>query len=389
MKNKIKIAVFSTTRSDFGLLSSFLHALKASQVLHPLLFVGGTHLSKNHGQTISEVEEFGFEIAGKFDYLHDGDDRDCLSLGFADAISCIAGIFKDHQFDYACVLGDRYEILSIVINAILYNKPIIHINGGEVTEGAIDEVVRSMTTKAAHLHFVSCENYADNIKRMGEEEWRIHNTGTLSADSMRLAPRTAKGDLFRDIGLDIEKKTILMTYHPVTQETTISHEEQISNLFRAINNYDFQTVITSPNADHQRDIIQSAINRETSANRNMVLVQSLGVKRYYDLIPHCEFVIGNSSSGIVEVPFFSVPTINIGNRQRGRLRHPSVIDVDYSASSIDIGIQKALSKDFSESLKNMEYKFGDGRSAERMVKIIEETKLDQKLMLKQGAVSIS
>jgi GDP/UDP-N,N'-diacetylbacillosamine 2-epimerase (hydrolysing) len=387
--NKKIIAIFSTSRSDFGLLSSFLRALQASQLLHPLLFVGGTHLSKNHGQTISEIEEFGFEIAGKFDYLRDGDDRDCLSHGFADAVHCVADIFKGHQFDYACVLGDRYEILSIVINAILYTKPIIHLNGGEVTEGAIDEVVRSMTTKAAHLHFVACEKYADNVRRMGEEEWRIHNTGTLTVDGIRTIEKMEKVALFEKLNLDPAKETILMTYHPVTQEASISHEKQIKNLLKALKNYNFQLVITVSNTDYGWSEIQNVFDDEISSNKNITMVKSLGIKRYYNLVPYCKFVIGNSSSGIIGVPFFSIPTINIGSRQKGRLRHPSIIDVDYSTSSINIGIQKALSKNFRENLKNMEYKFGDGHSAERMVKIIEETRIDQKLMLKQGAFFIS
>ena len=149
MKKKMKIAIFSTARSDFGLLTPLLRAIKSSQELHPLLFVGGTHLSKHHGQTISEIREFGFKIDGEFDYLIGNDDRYSLSQGFSNAVRYIADIFEDHQFDYVCILGDRYEVLSIVINAVLYNKPIIHINGWEVTEGAI---IRLRHTFKTSLH---------------------------------------------------------------------------------------------------------------------------------------------------------------------------------------------------------------------------------------------
>jgi GDP/UDP-N,N'-diacetylbacillosamine 2-epimerase (hydrolysing) len=383
MEMNKRIAIFSTSRSDFGILAPFINAIQENPSLQPLLFVGGTHLSKQHGETISEVEEYGFEITGKFDYLTDSDERHSLSYGLGDAIKHVADIFESHEFEFVCILGDRYELLSIVVNAILFGKPIIHLNAGEVTEGAIDEVIRSMISKAAHLHFTACEKYVENVRRLGEEDWRIHNTGTLSADSMRLVPRIEKSDLFEDLGLDIEKKTVLMTYHPVTRETEISHEVQIKNLFKALNNYDFQIVITAPNADHQRSIIQSAIDEETSANRNMILVQSLGVKRFYNFIPHCEFVIGNSSSGIIAAPFFVVPTINIGNRQTGRLRHASVIDVDYSFEAINDAIRKAQSSEFRNSLKNMRYMFGDGYAAERMVTIIEKSKIDQRLIVKR------
>ena len=389
MKEKIKIAIFSTSRSDFGLLAPLLSAIGSSQKLHPLLFVGGTHLSKNHGQTISEIEGFDFEITGKFDYLINRDDRHSLSQGFASAVHYVSDIFNDHQFDYACVLGDRYEILSIIINAVLYNKPIIHINGGEVTEGAIDEVIRTMTTKAAHLHFVACEEYAENVRKIGEEEWRIHNTGTLTVDGIRAVGQIQKKTLFEELNLNPRKKTILMTYHPVTQGAPISNKDQIKNIFTALDDYSFQTLITAPNTDYRWSEIQKIIDEEISSRKNIAMVKSLGMKKYYNLVRYCEFVIGNSSSGIIGVPFFSIPTINIGSRQKGRSRHPSIIDVDYSPSSINTGIRKALSQDFCENLKNMRYKFGDGHAAERMVKIIEETKLDQRLMLKRGDSCIS
>ena len=240
-----------------------------------------------------------------------------------------------------------------------------------------------MISKAAHLHFAACEKYVQNVRSLGEENWRIHNTGTLSADSMRLAPRIERRKLFQEIGLDIEKKTILMTYHPVTQETEISHEMQIKNLFKALQSYDFQTLITAPNADYQRSIIQSVIDKETFNNDNMILVRSLGANRYYNLIPQCEFVIGNSSSGIIAAPYFKIPTINIGNRQSGRLRHSSIIDVDYSLEAISGGIRQALSSEFRSSLANMNYMFGDGHAAERMVTIIEKTKINQRLIAKR------
>jgi len=350
--------------------------------LEPLLFVGGAHLAAAFGSTINEITDQGFTIKDTFDYI--SKDDDCLSLSKSIGVACceLANIFHKYEFDFVCVLGDRFELLSIISNAIIFRKPIIHISGGEQTAGAIDDQIRHMISKAAHVHFVSCFEYAENLVRMGESEERIHNTGALNVDNMKRSDKISKLQLFKELNLDVEKETILLSYHPVTLEFCTSLDEQLGNLFDALEPFQFQIVITAPNAETERNKVISFLKTKAAENRSISYFQSLGIKRYHDLITYCEFVIGNSSSGISEVPFFKIPTINIGDRQKGRKRHESVIDVDYSKASIYSGIEMALSEEYKKSLHNMEYKFGDGRAAERMIRAIKNTELTKEFVQK-------
>ncbi len=378
-----KVALFTTTRAEFGILSPLISAMEESKELKPLLFVGGTHLSKEHGNTIKEIKDHGYKIAGDFDYLLDKYDSFSLSQGLSIAIKKLANIFRKHDFNFVCFVGDRYELLSIVSNAIIFKKPIIHIHGGEKSEGAIDEQIRHMITKAAHLHFVSCEEYGINIQKMGEPKWRIHNTGALGIDNIAKMEKMPKDDLFSELSLDTHRPTVMMTYHPVTLEYSISPSQQARNMFEAFEPFDLQIVITGPNIEVGRDQIVALIKEEINKNKSLHYFESLGVRLYSSLIPYCEFVIGNSSSGIIDVPYFKVPTVNIGDRQNGRIRHASVIDTDYSIESITQGIERALSKEFKAGLKNMKFKFGAGRAAERMINIIKDIKVDQNFMRKK------
>ncbi|MHC4173287.1 MAG: UDP-N-acetylglucosamine 2-epimerase [Planctomycetota bacterium] len=378
-----KVAVFTTTRAEFGILLPLIRAMKRSQGIIPLVFAGGTHLAPEHGQTIKEIEETGAKITDTFDYLLNQSDSFSLGKSVGIATYELSHVFRDHDFDLVCIAGDRFELLSIVSNSILFKKPIIHIHGGERTEGAIDESIRHMITKAAHLHFVSCQEHGENIRKMGEPGWRIHNVGALGIDSAIAATKKPKTQLFKKMGLNIGKAMVLMTYHPVSLEFTVSSEEQISNVINALKSYDLQVVITAPNIEVGRDKIISIIKDEVDKNPDMHFFDSLGTKNYLSLLSHCEFVIGNSSSGILETPSFRIPTVNIGDRQKGRVRHKSILDTDYSVESIKTGIERALTDEFRNSLKDMAFKFGDGNAAERIVKAIKETKIDQVLMRKK------
>ena len=377
-----KIGIFTTTRAEFGIFSALIRELECNSSIKYFLFVGGSHLVKEFGETINEIKN-KFNITKTFDFFLKEDSKYSLTKSLGIETVKLAKLFRNHDFEFCCVLGDRFELLPIVTTAIIYNKPIIHIHGGEESQGAIDEQIRHMITKAAHIHFVSCKEYAGNIRKMEEQEWRIFNEGALGIDNIVKNKKIPKSDLFKQLKLDKNKQTVLMTYHPVTLEYKISTLEQIKNVFNALSKFNFQIIVTGPNVDVDRDIIMSFINTQAKENKNIHYFDSLGVIRYHSLIPYCEFVIGNSSSGIVEVPFFRKLTINIGDRQKGRLRHPSIIDTEYNEESIISGINKALSKDFQESIKNMEYKFGDGHAAERIVKILKDIKIDEKLMRKK------
>lgn len=380
MKN---IAFFTTTRADFGIFIPLLREIEKDTALSYSLFVGGTHLAQEHGYTIHEIQENGFNISATFDYLLNEDSPFSLVHSAGIATTELAHIFKNHSFDFVCVLGDRYELLSVVTAAILFNKPIIHIHGGEQTQGVIDEQIRHMITRAAHIHFVSCEPYRQNILLLGETKERIFNTGALSVDNIRQTAPAQRETLFNELGLDYEKKTILLTYHPVTLEWEIPIQEQIKNIFTALAPFDFQLVITAPNAEINRQVITSTITQEIQHSQSYHYFDSLGAKLYHQLIPHCQFVIGNSSSGLIEVPYFKIPTINIGDRQKGRIRHDSVIDCHYSIQDITRAIETAINPSFLKKITNMNYYFGNGQAAQHMVKIIKSIKINRDLLRKQ------
>jgi UDP-hydrolysing UDP-N-acetyl-D-glucosamine 2-epimerase len=377
------IAIFTTTRAEFGILYSFMREIEKADDLQYLLFVGGAHLAVETGKTINEIKSFNCSITDTFDYQFNLSDNVTIAKSLGYCTIELANIFKNYNFDFVCVLGDRVELLSIVSNAIVFNKPIIHIHGGEKTEGAIDEQVRHMITKSAHIHFAICKEYADNIIKMGEALWRVHNVGALAVDNMINLPKISKTELFDKLKLDVNQPVVLMTYHPVTIEFELSPLDQIKNVFDALKYFDYQIVITAPNADKDRDIIFDFINQQILYNSKLRFVESLGVKLFLSLIPYCSFVIGNSSSFIIEVPFYKIPVINIGDRQKGRILHDNIISCDYSVKSINEGILKAISPEFKNQLKTMVYKFGEGNSSGQMVKIIHNTKIDENLLRKQ------
>ena len=229
-----KIAIFTTTRAEFGILKPLISELNNDELTKVLLFVGGTHLIKEHGNTINEIETNNFKISKTFDYLLNEDSPYSLVKSLGIETFELANIFNDFYFDAVCVLGDRYELLPIVQSAILFRKPIIHLHGGERTEGAIDEQIRHMITKAAHLHFAACDDYSQNIIKLGEESFRVHNTGALAVDNMSLQNRKTKKQLSSELKINTEKRTVLMTNHPVKLEIKISTKVQIENLFTAL-----------------------------------------------------------------------------------------------------------------------------------------------------------
>ena len=378
-----KIAIFTTTRAEFGIFKPLLKEIEYEEKIDYLLFVGGTHLAHEHGNTINEIYNSNFKISSTFDYLLNGDDAFSLAKSSAVETSELAHIFKNYKFDAVCLLGDRYELIPIVLNAILFRKPIIHIHGGEQTQGAIDEQIRHMITKAAHLHFVATEDYAQNIIKLGEEKHRVFNTGALAVDNMLNEIKISKKDLFEELGLNPQKSTILMTYHPVTLESNFSPEDQINNLFNALQQFDFQTIITSPNIDTERSKILNIINKEVKKNKNYHYFQSLGQMRFHNILRHIEFMIGNSSSGIIEMPFFRKPTINIGTRQAGRIMHKSIINTGYTTSEIVDAIGKALNPKFRKEISTMEYKFGNGNAATKMIEVIKNTNFDKSFLIKK------
>lgn len=376
------IGIFTTTRAEFGLFMPLLREIENSDELDYKLFVGGAHLAAEYGKTIHEIEKTSFQITKTFDYLLNQDGAKSLAESTALESSQLVEIFSKDEFDLTCLLGDRIELLPIVMNSIIFKKPIVHIHGGEKSEGASDEQIRHMVTKAAHLHFVSCEEYGENIRKMGEAARRIHNVGALAVDNILNAEKKPIEEIFTELNLDPSLPTALLTYHPVSLESRISVDKQIENIFGALENEKFQLVITEPGVESGRSAVMGIIKEEISKHKNYHLFTSLGMNKYLRLLPHCEFVIGNSSSGLIEVPYFRIPTINIGDRQKGRIRHQSVIDTDYSVDSIIAAVQTAQSEHFRNKLDSMQLYFGNGHAAEKIVEILSSLQINQEFLRK-------
>jgi len=378
----IKLAIFTTSRAEFGLLSNLVNAVIQAEDMDYLLFVGGSHHLESQGQSISEINEKGYTSI-TFDFLGEQDSEAALTRSMGSELTQLGELFEKFDFDFVVVLGDRIELLPIVQTAIIFRKPIVHLHGGEVTIGALDDQVRHMITKAAHLHFCAAEAYRQNIVNMGEEAWRVHNVGALGADSIVGDTPIPKVDLFQYYKLDPQRSTALMTYHPVTLEFDTPAEVQIKNLFKALDSSPLQLIITAPNIDGGHELLFENIHSEVARKKDYVFVQSMGIKRYQSMLNYVDFVIGNSSSGILEAPFYKIPTINIGDRQKGRIRHPSIIDCNYAVDSIATAIGLASDHVFLKGLENMEYQFGLGEAAEKIVRILRSVRIDQKLMRKR------
>jgi len=379
---KRNIAFFTTSRADFGQLVELIQPISRDNDIDYKLFVGGSHLADEYGKTISEIEDSEIEITAIFDYLLNGDEALSLTHSAGLATYELASIFKNYDFDFVCILGDRFELLSIVTAALIFCKPIIHISGGEVSEGALDNQVRHMITKAAHIHFASCDIYADNIRKMGEKNTHVFNHGVLALEAMTLDKLLTKNEVFNNLSINTEKQTVLLTYHPVTLEKT-PVEEQMKNIFKVLDKFDFQVVLSAPNIEVNREKILRFIQKKVAKHRNYHFFHSLGSLNYNSLIPHCKMVIGNSSSGMLQVPFLRVPTINIGERQKGRIRHLSVIDTGNDIESITKGINKALDKNFLDKISEMEFIFSNGNVAEKMIDTIKSIDIDFELLQKK------
>ena len=379
----IKIAVFTTTRGDMAILSPLLFKMQKDKKIKPLLFVGGTHLNENFGKTVNEIKSNKLKIEGFFRYRNNQYNKLGLLKALSEAHTSVSKIFEKNNFDFVCVLGDRFEKLAIVNNAIIYNKPIIHLYGGEKSEGVIDEQVRHMITKGSHLHFVMCNTYKKNVQKMGEQKFRIFNVGTTAIDNLKNIKKISHKKILNDLKLNENKKYAIFTYHPVTLKKKVSTTEQLRNILSSLRDFDIQIIATYPGHENESDLIKKILKKEEKNNSNFTLIKSLGFKKLFSLLPHCSFVIGNSSSGITETPYFKKPTINIGERQNGRFFHKSIINSNYQKKQISNSIKKALSKNFNLKIKKMNYYFGSGKSSEKIIKIIKSIKIDQKFIRKQ------
>lgn len=363
-----KIALVTTSRADYGIQSRLVKMLQGDIDIDFSLVVSGTHLSEKHGLTIREIEGDGIRIAAKVDLRIDDDPHPATIM--ARAIPLFESALTALKPDICILLGDRYEMLAASLACTFNNIPIAHIHGGETSEGAIDEVFRHSITKAAYLHFTSCETYRRRVIQMGEDPARVFNVGSLGVENILDMDFISREALALDLGIVFSKRNFLVTFHPVTSERGLV-TRQLDELLSALSVQGNATIIfTHPNADAEGDAIASKIADYVAVHHRSYLFKSLGAKRYLSLAKCMDAVVGNSSSGIIEVPSLKVPTVNVGDRQMGRVTPVSVINCLPRKDSIVSALETVLSDDFRNNLAKVDNPYEKSGTATAIVTVI-------------------
>lgn len=364
-----RICVVTATRAEYGYLKWLMKDIQADSSLELQVIATGTHLDKSQGYTVEQIIVDGIPVSAKVDVQLDNSSSKAIcetmsryGNGFAETLSRL-------QPDVVVVLGDRYELLPICSTAFMMQIPIAHLSGGDVTEGALDDGVRNAVTMLATYHFPITEDCAKNIRRMRGVDKNIFVTGSTSLDFFNRTELMTREELAENLSLDINKKWALCTLHSETKQDIVYNVKMAENLISAMKDSlsDFQVVITNANADLGGKEINELMDNVVKANpKKFVLVPSLGQKRYLSYMKQVEFVIGNSSSGITESPFLGIPTVNIGDRQKGRYRCENVIQAGIEKIEIQVAISKALSGKYS--IKSNYW--GDGNATEKILKVL-------------------
>lgn len=370
--SKARIGVFTATRAEYGLLYPILSALRQSERLEAVLIVSGTHLSPDHGMTVAEIENDGQAIAARIPIQQSDDDALSVGLAMAAALKGCVEAFSTLNLDAVLLLGDRTELLGAAAAATALQLPILHIEGGHVTEGAVDDAVRHAITKLAALHFTAAEPYRQRIIQMGEDPERVFTVGSTGLDNLMAEGVRSIAEIGAEIGLDLSPAFLLVTFHPETLGAQ-APEDQMAALRQALDDLpDFKVLYTLPNADEGNKVIRRAIADHVSAAPGRVFaVESLGRRRYAWALSAAAAVVGNSSSGVIEAPAHRVATVNIGDRQQGRLRAASVLDVPAEAAAIGQAIRRGVSPEFRCLIRDQINPMGDGAAGRRIVEILE------------------
>lgn len=371
-----KICIATATRAEYGLLKPLIKRLSKDSDFCIKVVVTGMHLSPEFGLTYREIEDDNIIIDKKIEILLSADSPTAISKTMGLAMIGFADYFSENSFDAIILLGDRYEVFSIASAAMNAQIPIIHLHGGEATEGLIDEAVRHAITKMSYLHFTSTEEYRRRVIQMGESPERVFCVGALGVENALHTAFMSKAELEMELQIKFDKPFAIVTFHPVTLEDN-SSELQIKELLAAlITFHDWEFIVTKSNADKEGRIINAVLDKYAAEYENIKVYDSLGVVRYLSAMKYCTMVIGNSSSGILEAPTFHIPTINIGDRQRGRIKAQSIIDCSPDKTSIIEAIQIAKKMIQQKKCKDILNPYGDGNTSEKIVKILKESLCD-------------
>ena len=377
------IAILTATRAEYGLLSPIIKRMLQDDDINAKVLVTGAHLSPEFGFTYKEIEEDGVIIDKKIEILAKGDTGAAVSQTMGNALIKFGEYFECERPDALLVLGDRYETLAVCIAAMNAQIPVIHLYGGETTQGAIDEAIRHSISKMSYLHFTSTDEYRHRVIQLGENPNRVFAVGAIGVENALSLPLLSKNELEQSLGFSLDKPYVVATYHPVTLET-ISLDDQISDFFRAIeikSNYTY--IITKANADAGGRRVNELLEKFAKGKTNIHIVDSLGVKRYLSALKYCYMVMGNSSSGITEVPSFHIPTINIGDRQKGRTHAETVIDCKSDTDSILSAMEKAESEEYRKICLRAVNPFEKPNVAENIVSTIKSEMMNKAIDIKK------
>ena len=387
----MKIAMVTTSRADYGLLYPLIKEFNMDDNLTLRLIATGTHLSPLHGNTIKQIQRDGLIVTDTVEMTMESDSEDAICNSIAIGLIGFSSLFQKWKPDLVIVLGDRYELWSICIAAVVNKIPIAHIYGGESTLGLIDDPVRHSVTKMSAFHFASIELYAKRIIQMGENSDRVYVVGALGIDNIRKMHLMNIGEISEHTGMDFGRKNVaLLTYHPVTLDDYASAKQQIQEILDVLVRKDLFALVTMPNADTGGNTIYQAIELYSQKYpEKLRIIKNLGQQGYLSAMKYAKLMIGNSSSGIIESASFKLPVINIGDRQGGRLKPANIIDCACVKESILEALDLALSEDFLKSISNIENPYGDGHTAKRIIKILKNIDFSNKsVFIKKGFYDI-
>lgn len=383
---KRRIAAITTSRADYGHLYWPLRDLADNDDVDLELIALGSHLSPEFGHTVQEIEKDGFEIAARIECLLSSDSDVGMAKTIGNATLSLADLLGHMRPDLLLLIADRYEMLAPASVALALRIPIAHIEGGEISEGAIDDAVRNALTKMSHIHFTSTHGARLRVIAMGEEEWRVHRAGAPSLDHLRRTKLLNKEQTESSLQLNLDQPTVLVSYHPVTiaQDTL----QEADALFSALETLPDQLIFCYPNADAGSRSLIDRTKSFVEARGSGQLFTNLDPRTYWSLLQQVDMLIGNSSSGIMESASYSLPTVNVGIRQQGRERPRNVIDATPNVESIVAAIKNARSPQFRQSLEGMMNPYGDGHASERIVRVLTNTPPSKELLLKRQSQPI-
>ena len=383
---KRTIAAITSSRADYGHLFWPLRDLANTEGIELKLIALGSHLSPEFGNTIQELEKDGFEISARIECLLSSDTDVGMAKTIGNATLSLADLLGHMRPDVLLLIADRYEMLAPASVALALRIPTAHIEGGEISEGAIDDAVRNALTKMSHVHFTSTEEARRRVIAMGEEEWRVHRAGAPSLDHLRRTELLTKDQIERHLRLNLNRPTVLVSYHPVTiAEDTL---EEAGALFAALETLPDQLIFCYPNADAGSRSLIDRTRAFLERRKAGWVFTNLDPRAYWSLLRHVDILVGNSSSGIMESASFALPTVNVGIRQQGRERALNVLDAEPRVESIVNATRKAQTPEFKKSLEGMSNPYGDGHASERIVQVLTNAPPSRVLLLKRRSLHV-